>query len=262
MRLGNKKIYRAIRLPMLFLLIGLLGCGAARWKVEETPDLLIYYRPGSYAEQHIAQARSDYEHSFQLAAQLLPTVKRTPKIKVYLYDNLKNKGFSKVKEREVHYRYGEVFRLTSSHEFLHILLYELNPKAPLRVEEGVCRINEGKRKKFKGQFYEIMYYQLVKLTSPDRWNVQEVFRDAYDNDDEGNIAAAFILFAIRELGEQRFWPFYEQLREDNWRPLLEQTFGKDVPAINRDFAAFVNTIPDPPEAFKYKYSAATAHLHQ
>ncbi len=262
MQLEHKDRYRA-RLPLaIFLLIAFLGCGNTRWKVAETPDLLIYYRPGSYAEKHIEQAKTDYEASFQLAEQFLPRVKKTPKVKVYLYDELKDKGYARVQEREVHYRYGEVFRLTSVHELLHIFLYEINPSAPIRLEEGICRINEGKRKKFKGQVYDIKYYQLVKLTSPDRWKAGEAFADEYKDDDQGNIAAAFALFAIKELGEKRFWAFYEQVREDNWRPLLEQYFGKKEAMIDQDLKAFIQAIPDPPEAFKFKFSPATAHLHQ
>ncbi len=252
----------AILLPAVFLLSCVGGCDLPRWKVAETQDLLIYYKPGSYAEKHLSEAEADYEGSFQLAEQFMPALKKTPKVKVYLYDTLKNKGFSRVRDREVHYRYGEVFRLTSAHEFLHIFLYELNPKAPIRIEEGACRIQEGKRKKFKGKIYQIMYYQLVKLSPPDRWTLQEAFRNEYKNDDEGNIAAAFVLFAMKELGPRQFWSFYEQLEPDNWQPLVKKFFGKDAETINKDFAVFVQNIPDPPEAFRYKYSPATAYLHQ
>ncbi|MCB9757971.1 MAG: hypothetical protein H6753_06090 [Candidatus Omnitrophica bacterium] len=232
------------------------------WKVSETQNLKIYYRPFSYAEKHLAQAQTSYENSFVAAEQFLSKINKTPKVKVYLYDNLKNKGFAKVEKREVHFRYGKVFRLTSVHEFLHIFLYELNPNVPLRFEEGVCRIREGKSKKFKGQIYQILYYQLVKLTSSDRWVVEEVFQNKYKDDDEGNIAAAFALFAMQSLGEKTFWTMYQELDQKNWQQLLGKYFGKSIDAINVEFNHYVNQIPDPPEAFKYKFSPKTAYLHQ
>jgi len=245
----------------LFLVL-MAGCGIQHWELEETPNLSIYYKPGSYAARNLAAAKKAYENSFAVAEQFLPRINKLPKVKVYLYDTLKAKGFSKVKEREVHYRYSEEFRLTSVHEFLHIFLYELNPKAPLRVEEGLCRIKEGKAKKFKGQHYHIMYYQLVKLTPPERWKLDEVFQDHYQDDDEGNIAAAFVLFALQRLGEKRFWAFYKELDKTNGQALLKKYFAKDLTDVEREFAVFVRAIPDPPEAFKYKFSPETAYLHQ
>ncbi len=232
------------------------------WKTAETQHLVLYYRPFSYAEKNLSQAISSYENSFLLAEQFLPKINKIPKVKVYLHGHLKNKGYAKAAEREVHFRYDEVFRLTSVHEFLHIFLYELNSKVPLRFEEGVCRIKEGKSKKFKGQVYQIIYYQLVKLTSPDRWIVEEVFQDHYKDDDEGNIAAAFALFAMKSLGEKTFWSFYQELDKKNWEQLLTKYFGKSLADINIEFKNFVNKIPDPPEAFKYKFSPKTAHLHE
>src|SRR5262245_2023901 len=244
------------------LLILTTGCDMQNWKTEETNNLDIYYKPGSYAEQNLEAAKKAYENSFAVAEQFLPTINKLPKVKVFLYDTLKAKGFSKVKEREVHYRYSEEFRLTSVHEFLHIFLYELNPNVPLRFEEGVCRIREGKAKKFKGQHYHIMYYQLVKLTPPERWKVDEVFQDNYQDDDEGNIAAAFALFATRRIGEERFWKFYRELDKTNYKVQLKKYFGKDPAALDPEFATFIHAIPDPPEAFRYKFSPETAELHR
>jgi len=217
MKLNQFNKYRIKLWTFGLFLVLLSGCGTNNWKVAETPNLSIYYKPGSYAEKNLTTVKRVYEESFRLAEQFLPKINRTPKVKVYLYEKLKNKGYSKVKEREVHFRYGEIFRLTSVHEFLHIFLYELNPEVPLRFEEGVCRIKEGKRKKFKGNVYQILYYQLVKLTSPDRWTVKEVFQNRYKDDNEGNISAAFAVFALQELGKQQFWAFYQQLDQDNWQ---------------------------------------------
>ena len=257
----NRKYKIEVWSSGLFLIL-LSGCGMNNWKIEETPNLSIYYKSGSYAEKNLATAKRVYENSFQLAEQFLPKINKWPKVKIYLYDKLKNKGYSKVTEREVHYRYSEEFRLTSMHEFLHIFLHELNPNAPLRLEEGVCRLKEGKRKKFKGQFYQIMYYQLVKFVPKERWTVEEIFQDHYKNDDEGNIAAAFIVFALQKLKESQFWSFYQQLSKDNWKVMLKQYFKKDIAVIDQEFMAFVHTITDPPEAFKHKYSPKTAHLHK
>ena len=254
--------YRIKLWAMGLFMILTAGCGFQNWEVEETNNLLIHFKPGSYAERNLDAAKKAYENSFAVAEQFLPRINKLPKIKVYLYDTLKAKGFSKVKEREVHYRYSEEFRLTSVHEFLHIFLYELNAKAPLRVEEGVCRIKEGKAKKFKGQHYHIMYYQLVKLIPPERWRLDEVFQDQYKDDDEGNIAAAFVLYALHQLGQERFWAFYQELDKTNWQKILPTYFRKDIGSIEREFRAFVRTIPDPPEAFRVKFSPETAYLHQ
>lgn len=243
----------------LFMVV-MSGCSMNNWEVTETQNLSIYYKKGSYAHKNIQEAKRIYENSFTVAEHFLPSINKYPKIKVFLYENLKTKGFSKVKDREVHYRYSEEFRLTSVHEMLHVFLYELNPQAPLRVEEGICRIKEGKRKKFKGQYYQIMYYQLVKFVAEERWTLDEVFQDKYKDDDEGNIAAAFVMYAINELGEKGFWDFYQELDKDNWKEKLKKYFGKDVSVIDQEFKAYVKIIPDPPEAFKFKFSKKTAHL--
>ncbi|MBU0467964.1 MAG: hypothetical protein KKD07_10600 [Candidatus Omnitrophica bacterium] len=245
----------------LFMVV-MSGCSMNNWEVTETQNLSIHYKKGSYADRNIQEAKRVYENSFMVAEQFLPSINKYPKVKVFLYEKLKNKGFSKVKDREVHYRYSEEFRLTSVHEMLHVFLYELNSQAPLRVEEGVCRIKEGKRKKFKGQYYQIMYYQLVKLVPEERWTLDEVFQDKYKDDDEGNIAAAFMMYAINKIGEKRFWDFYQGLDKNNWQAMLKQCFGQEASVIDKEFKAFVKTIPDPPEAFKYKYSKKTAYLHK
>jgi hypothetical protein len=252
---------RQLRVFMVCLVF-LAGCGFSGWKTAETKNLTIYYKPGSYAEQHLSEAKQVYEGSFLAAEQFLPKINKEPKLKVYLYDLLESKGYSLPSKREVHYRYTAEFRLTSVHEMMHIFLFELNPNAPLRLEEGLCRLQEGKRKKFQGQYYEIKYFQLVKLTPENQWTLDEVFQDRYENDDQGNIAAAFIVFAFKELGEEKFWSFYEQVNMKNCDTRLTQYFAKDRPTIEREFKAFVNTIPDPPDAFRYKYSPETAHLHQ
>ena len=174
----------------------------------------------------------------------------------------KAKVFLGLKKREVHYRFSEDFRLTSAHEFLHIFLYELNPNVPLRLEEGVCRINEGKRKNFKGKDYQIMYYQLVKFVPEERWGVQEVFLDYYTGDNEGNVAAAFVLYAMEELGIEKFWDFYLELNKENWKVMLKKHFRKDLATIEGEFQAFVRTIPDPPEAFNFKNSPESEPRHK
>ncbi|HBG62595.1 MAG: hypothetical protein A2Y03_00250 [Omnitrophica WOR_2 bacterium GWF2_38_59] len=245
----------------LFIVV-MSGCSMNNWEVAETQNLSIYYKKGSYADRNIEEAKRIYEYSFNVAEQYLPRINKVPKLKVFLYEKLRNKGFSRVNDREVHYRFSEEFRLTSVHEMMHVFLYELNPDAPLRVEEGICRIKEGKRKRFKGNDYQIMYYQLVKLVSEERWSLNEVFQDKYKDDDEGNIAAAFIMYATNKLGEPKFWEFYQELDKDNWAGLLKKYFGQDIPVIDQEFKAYVKTIPDPPEAFKFKFSRKTAHLHK
>lgn len=243
-------------------MVCLAGCDFTPWKSVHTQNTEIFYKPGSYAQKHIQKAKQQYEYAVQDAVQFLPQINLTPKVKVYLYEKLKSKGFAKPEMREVHFRYGEEFRLTSSHEFLHIFLYEYNKKAPLRFEEGVCRIREGKRKKFKGKMHQILYYQLVKFSPKENWKAELVFKDHYKTDDEGNIAAAFALFTQQELGMSKFWKFYQELTKKNWRQKLQEYFGKSISQIDQDFVVFVKSIPDPPEAFKFKFSPETAHLHK
>jgi len=238
------------------------GCGFHPWKKVETRHLVIHYKPGTYAEQNLQEAKKVYEHSFISAEQFLPRINKTAKLNIFLHENLKAKGYSNVDKREVHYRYSEEFRLTSKHEMLHVFLYELNPNAPLRLEEGVCRLSERKRKKFKGQFYDIRYYQLVKFVSEERWKLAEVFVNQYKDDDEGNIAAAFTAYSMNKMGPEKFWAFYQKLDKENWREHLRLAFGLPLEQIDREFKLYVQKIPDPPEAFKVKFSPKTAHLHQ
>lgn len=235
---------------LLCLLFFLSGCGLNPWKVAETPHLSIYYKSGSYAEKHLEQAKIEYENSFQLATQLVPRIKTAPKVKVYLYDELKSKGFAYVTKYEVHYLYGEAFRLTSLHEFLHVFLYEINPKAPLRLDEGICRVWEERRKQFNGTDHQVPLYQLAKLAPQDLWTVHEVFQNKYKNDVEGNVAAAFVFYAMQELGEQSFWAFYREFNQHNWQAVVVKYFGKSLEMIDQEFKSFVQNIPDPPEAFR------------
>ena len=244
------------------LIVFLSGCSNNNWKVFESTDYDIYYKAGTYAEAHLEDARRSYDNSMKLAEHVLPRINKRPKVKVYLHEGLKHKGYAKVKEREVHFRYDAEFRLTSVHEFLHIFLYEINPNVPVRFEEGYCRIRERKRKRFAGKDHDILYYQLIKFSDPARWTIHDVFKDDYNSDDDGNIAAAFVVYMITSIGEQKFWDFYEQLDKKNWRELCERYFGKPVAQIDQGFKAFVQTIPDPPEAFKHKYSPQNKHLHK
>ncbi len=244
------------------ILVFLSGCSKAGWKVEEAEDFDLYYKPGTYAEAHLDDALKSYTNAMKLVEHVLPAINKTPKVKVYLHEGLKHKGYAKVEKREVHFRYDADFRLTSSHEFLHIFLYELNPHVPIRFEEGYCRIRERKRKRFQGQDHDILYYQLVKFVDPSRWTIEEVFHDNYKDDDDGNIAAAYVVYMMTTLGEPRFWQFYRGLDKRNWRALTERYFGQDLKTVDQGFKAFVQSIPNPPDAFRHKYSAENEHLHK
>lgn len=232
-------------LPIILLAV-LWGCGKAGWQSVETDQLILHYRAGSYAERNLEQAVAVYEDSLQAARRLLPQVRLKGKVKVYLHDHLDKLGFTLADRREVHFRYDEEFRLTSMHEFLHIFLHRLNPKAPLRFEEGVCRMHEARTVRDGNRRVQVPLVQLGKRAAPETWRLTEIFQDFYDTDDQGNLAAAFAAFAMQEHGEERFWTFYGDLRKDVWQKPLEVYFGQDAPTIESRFVAYMERIPNPP----------------
>lgn len=232
-----------------FLMVALTvftGCGQNGWRSTETDHLILYFQPDSFAERALDQAVTEYEDSYQAARRLLPQVELEGKIKVYLHEGLGRMGFTRAAVREVHFRYDAQFRLTSMHEFLHVLLYQFNRRAPLRFEEGVCRVHEVRSVRDGDRTVPVPLVRLAKRMPAELWRVKEVFRDAYETDGEGNLAAAFAAFAIQEHGMDRFWEFYAQLREGAWQKPLEEYFDSDLASVEKRFIGYMNRLPDPP----------------
>ncbi len=224
----------------------LTGCGNSGWQRTETEHLILHYKSGSFGERNLNQAIREYEDSYMAARRLLPQVRHNGKIKVYLHEGLDRMGFTRAASREVHFRYDAEFRLTSMHEFLHIFLKKLNPDAPLRFEEGVCRVHEIRGVRDGNRIVQVPLVQLAKRASPDTWRLSEVFKDDYETDNEGNLAAAFAAFAMQEHSEVKFWNFYADLQRGDWLKPLEEYFGQDAQVIENRFVSFMKRIPDPP----------------
>ena len=238
-----------VRLVLLPLGIFLLcGCGNGGWQSVETDRLIIHYKKDSFAEKNLAEVVADYEDSIRAAERLLPQVRLEGKVKVYLHEHLEKLGYARAAAREVHFRYDREFRLTSMHEFLHIFLHRLNPQVPLRFDEGVCRVHEVRTVRAGSGAVQVPLVQLGKRAAPSMWRLDQIFLDHYSSDEEGNLAAAFVAFAMQEHGEGPFWNFYGSLRKREWRPAIENYFGQDIHTVEARFVNFMKRIPDPPGA--------------
>jgi len=220
------------------------------WKEYKSGGLVFYYQPGSYAEQHIKEAAKDFNKAFMYAKGFVPLLKSPPRISVYLHDDLPLYGFADIEHKSVHCIYSKDFQLISHHEMLHILLKEVNPYAPERFEEGVCRFQEERSIQGEdGKLYLAPLYQLGKWYAKENWKTGEVFEDFYEGDIQGNFAASFVFFCFKSLGKEKFWQFYKDLNKTNYKVVLEKYFGMSQDGIDLDFSAFMQKIPDPPTVF-------------
>ncbi len=231
-------------LLFVFLVIGAV-CFNLRdhllWKKQQLQNFTIYYKPDSYAQNHLQEAMNLYEKSYQHAFAFVPESKHK-NIKLYLYDELELLGFSRYDDQSVHYVFSEKFQLISSHEFMHLFLKDFNPKAPVRLEEGLCRVNEARSHAVNGEVKVIPLYVMGKLSPQIQWHLQYVFLDHYQNDQEGNLAAAFVNFYLDSWGQASFWSFYRDVTMDNWQALLEKRTQVSIEKIDNDFADFVSQL--------------------
>ncbi len=222
----------------------LLGCSGS-WKQYETPHLKIYYQKGSYAEKNLQQAATVYEENYRSIFEIAPVRERREKLALYLHEKYDAWGRSYPDRGELHYVFSEQRRLTSSHEMMHVFLHELNPHAPDALEEGVCRFYEARAIMVDGKRQNVPLYVLATRIPSKGRGVEAVFKQSYQSDNEGNLAAAFVAFYVAQKPDgalnrnSSFWMFYRKVKVQNWRETLEQEFGKGIQEIDADFQKFI-----------------------
>jgi len=241
-----------ISLLTLGVLLNALGCASPVWESRECSHFTVLYEPESYAAAHLEQAISEYEQAFEFAVSVLPSGTSEWKFKLYLHSGLAEAGHANRSDRSVHYLYSERGRLTSAHEMMHHLLYELNPGMPLRFEEGVCRLFEMRSfTSREGTTSSCSLVQLAKLAPPGLLQASEVFQDRYRSDEEGNCAAAFAAYLLKRLGKDPFWEFYRQATPASVADQLPRLLKKPAKDLDSEVVAFVKGLEDPPAVFRF-----------
>ncbi len=222
------------------------ACAVGRWEETQTEHLTIHYRPGSHAERHLDEVRRDFEAAYLAVFDQVPFVPEDPAYDVYLHEYPSNFGWSNLVLRRVHYRYDAESQLTSPHEFIHIVLHDLNPDAPGRLDEGICRVREARTITANGETQVCELYRLAWNAPADVWDLDAIFARGYSGDDEGNTAAACVKWLQAELGEDAFWELYLELDRSNYRELLEERAGRSWAELKRAFLAFRDALEPPP----------------
>jgi hypothetical protein len=171
------------------------------------------------------------------------------KLQVYLHDKMTHAGHASRRDKRVHYVYSEQFQLTSAHEMMHVMLNGLNPRVPLRFEEGVCRVYESRMLTLGELTGTTTLYQLAKFAPTSTLTANEVFQNSYNSDEQGNVAAAFVAFLMNTVGEQQFWVFYRHVAQDAWRTQLNELLDMDPVETDLAFRRFVQNLMDPPPPF-------------
>lgn len=209
------------------------------WKSVETKHFTLYYRTNTHAARRIREAAQQFDQIYEQEASFAPAVTLPRKPKLYLHEQLSLWGYAEIERLTLHSIYNEDQQLVSGHELMHLFLDRINPDAPMRYEEGICRMFEAREVPYRGRTYLVSLYKLARLTAPAGWTIRNVFQPAYNTDDEGNLAAAFAMMTLQRFGRDKFWQFHRELTETNWPEVLSRFYGQSLDEIDRDFHDFV-----------------------
>jgi hypothetical protein len=103
--------------------------------------------------------------------------------------------------------------------------------------------------------YSCELYRLAKFEPPNKWNVNNVFSSPiFVNEAEGNVAAAFVSFLTKYLGDELFYYLYRKIDSTSWETVLTTTLNLSLDETNRVFQEYGKSLENPPAVFSEHYS--------
>lgn len=215
----------------------LWGCQNPAWRLAETEHLRIHYRPGSVAAQELSRVKQIYERTYVAARQFLPADVTPPRLDIYLYDELTERGYADPERLTVHLMYGPRYRLTSVHEFLVVMFVPLHPDVPPGIAQGLYQSQSKLRRAMQRRLED-------RTEDPARrWppvaDIARLVKNPPAGTEETVLAGALVRFLLAELGETEFWNWYRETTTENWEQTLTRYLDRDISTTATDLRRYI-----------------------
>jgi hypothetical protein len=220
----------------------------SRWRVIETPHFIFNVRPGSFAEQNIAQLGEVMEDQYAFALRALD-VRYAGRISLFIYESAADANESSERSGTGYPETGAVRAIVSpplettysllTHEANHVIQSQaVGPPGTSFMNEGLASAIKSERYPSGGTSFlypwtarnDASIPKLSSLVDDRTW-------DDYQSHVAYNASASFLAYILDQGGPDRLKQLRRVISAD-WEARFRQIYGRSLDEAERDWRAF------------------------